>query len=65
MGITKSLMNTGSRAIFNRMSDLFKDSPRLQGLVAKGADLIPVLSGTGALTLVYAVLLASGLALGG
>ena len=32
---------------------------------AKGADLIPVLSGTGALTLVYAVLLASGLALGG
>jgi len=40
MGITKSLMNTGSRAIFNRMSGLFKDSPRLQGLVAKGADLI-------------------------
>lgn len=40
MGITKSLMNTGSRAIFNRMSELFKDSPRLQGLVAKGADLI-------------------------
>lgn len=40
MGITKSLMNTGGRAIFNRMSGMLKDSPRLQSLVATGADII-------------------------
>lgn len=40
MGIAKSFMNTASRSIFNRMSGLFKDSPRLQGLVSTGADII-------------------------
>lgn len=40
MGIAKSFMTTTSRSIFNRMSGLFKDSPRLQGLVATGANII-------------------------
>jgi|GEM_PF-4649730 len=39
MAITKSL-TTGGRAIFDRMSNLFKSSPRIQGLAVKGAGLI-------------------------